>query len=68
MVLSGSMFRLIPWLVDDVTTRLAEVAPRTVVRRLAVEPAKGAIHLALKELRSGVHVPPYIDPASSTPA
>jgi N-acetylglucosamine kinase-like BadF-type ATPase len=68
MVLSGSMFRLIPWLVDDVTSRLAEVAPRTVVRRLTVEPAQGAVHLALKELRSGVHVPPYIDPASSAPA
>jgi N-acetylglucosamine kinase-like BadF-type ATPase len=68
MVLSGSMFRLIPWLVDDVTSRLAEVAPRTVVRRLDVEPAKGAVHLALKELRDGVRVPPYIDSVSSTPA
>ena len=68
MVLSGSMFRLIPWLVDDVTSRLAEVAPRTVVRRLDVEPAKGAVHLALKELGGGVRVPPYIDPASPTPA
>jgi N-acetylglucosamine kinase len=68
LVLSGSMFRLIPWLADDVTSRLAEVAPRTVVRRLDVEPARGAVHLALKELRDGVRVPPYIAPASPTPA
>lgn len=68
MVLSGSMFRLIPWLAEDVTYRLGEVAPRTVVRRLEVEPAAGAVHLALKELRGGVRVPPYIDHASSTPA
>ena len=68
MVLSGSMFRLIPWLVEDVTRRLAEVAPRTTVRRLDVEPARGAVHLALKELQGAVRVPPYIDHASSTPA
>jgi N-acetylglucosamine kinase-like BadF-type ATPase len=68
MVLSGSMFRLIPWLVEDVTNRLADVAPRTTVRRLDVEPARGAVHLALKELQGGVRVPPYLDHASSTPA
>jgi N-acetylglucosamine kinase-like BadF-type ATPase len=68
MVLSGSMFRLIPWLVEDVSTRLSEVAPRTTVQRLEVEPAMGAVHLALKELHGGVHVPPYLDPASPTPA
>ena len=68
LVLSGSMFRLIQWLADDVTSRLAEVAPRTVVRRLDVEPARGAVHLALKQLRDGVRVPPYIDPASATTA
>ncbi len=68
MVLSGSMFRLIPWLVEDVTSRLAEVAPRTTVQRLHGEPVMGAVHLALKELQGGVRVPPYIDHASSTPA
>lgn len=68
MVLSGSMFRLIPWLAEDVTRRLGEVAPRTTVRRLEVEPAVGAVHLALTQLRGGVRVPPYIDHASSTPA
>jgi hypothetical protein len=62
------MFRLIPWLVEDVTSRLAEVAPRTTVQRLDGEPVMGAVHLALKELQGGVRVPPYIDHASSTPA
>jgi N-acetylglucosamine kinase-like BadF-type ATPase len=68
MVLCGSMFRLIPWLADDVSFRLGEVAPRTIVTRLEVEPAVGAVHLALKQLRGGVRIPPYIDRASSTPA
>lgn len=60
-VLAGGMFRVIPWLVADVTRQLAEVAPRAIVTRLEVEPAHGAVHLALKELQGGVHVPPYID-------
>ncbi|HXG89112.1 MAG TPA: BadF/BadG/BcrA/BcrD ATPase family protein [Vicinamibacterales bacterium] len=60
-VLAGGMFKVIPWLADDVVRRLAEVAPRTVVTRLDVEPAIGAVHLALREIRSGVRVPPYID-------
>jgi N-acetylglucosamine kinase-like BadF-type ATPase len=60
-VLSGGMFRLIPWLVDDVKSRMAEVAPRASVSLLSVEPARGALHLALKELRGGVRVPSYID-------
>ena len=60
-VLSGGMFRLIPWLVDDVTRRMAEVAPRATVKRLTSEPASGALRLALQELRGGVQVPSYID-------
>jgi N-acetylglucosamine kinase-like BadF-type ATPase len=60
-VLSGGMFQIIPWLVGDVTQRLAEVAPRAEVKRLEVEPALGAVHLAIKEAHGGVRVPPYID-------
>jgi N-acetylglucosamine kinase-like BadF-type ATPase len=63
-VLSGGMFRLIPWLVESVTTRLAEIAPRSTVGRLTDEPASGALHLALKELHGGARVPSYIDPLS----
>jgi N-acetylglucosamine kinase-like BadF-type ATPase len=60
-VLSGGMFRAIPWLVTDVTRGLAEVAPRSVVTPLRVEPAMGAVHLALRELTSGAPLPRYID-------
>ena len=67
IVLSGGMFKLMPWLIDDVTRRLAEVAPRATVARLTAEPASGALHLALKELRGGARVPAYVD-SSSTPA
>jgi N-acetylglucosamine kinase-like BadF-type ATPase len=62
-VLSGGMFRLMPWLVDDVTRRLAEVAPRATVQLLAVEPATGALRLALNEWRGGARLPTYIAPA-----
>jgi N-acetylglucosamine kinase-like BadF-type ATPase len=60
-VLAGGMFRAIPWLANNVKTRLAEVAPRTTVNTLAVEPAVGAVQLALRELREGVQIPPYVE-------
>jgi N-acetylglucosamine kinase-like BadF-type ATPase len=66
VVLSGSIFRLIPYLVDDVTHRLAEVAPRATVGRLLVEPARGALHLALQEMRGSARLPTYL--AGSTHA
>jgi len=67
-VLAGGMFRVIPWLVDDVTCRLAEVAPRTTGVRLDVEPAVGAVHLALREARGDVQIPPYIESISPATA
>lgn len=67
-VLAGGMFRLIPWLADRVGAQLAEVAPRASVARLEVEPAIGAVHLALREARGGVRVPPYLDAASPATA
>jgi len=66
-VLSGGMFRVIPWLANDVVRRLAEVAPRTVVTQLEVEPALGAVHLALREIRGEFRIPPYLD-SMATPA
>jgi N-acetylglucosamine kinase-like BadF-type ATPase len=60
-VLGGSMFKVIPWLVEDVTRRIADVAPRATVARLGVEPASGAVRLALKEARQGVRLPPYLE-------
>jgi N-acetylglucosamine kinase-like BadF-type ATPase len=60
-VLAGAMFRVIPWLAENVTERLAEVAPRTTAAALTVEPAMGAVQLALRELREGVKVPSYVE-------
>ena len=59
-VLAGGMFKGIPSLVTAVTTRLAEVAPRSEVRRLEIEPANGAVTLALSAARDEVVIPVYI--------
>jgi N-acetylglucosamine kinase-like BadF-type ATPase len=67
-VMAGGMLRVVPWLAADVTRRLAEVAPRAVATTLDVEPALGAVELALREMRGGVRVPPYLDAASPATA
>jgi N-acetylglucosamine kinase-like BadF-type ATPase len=61
--LSGGMFRSIPWLAAEVTSRLREVAPRTSVSLLAAEPASGALALAMAEAAGGARVPTYLDAA-----
>jgi N-acetylglucosamine kinase-like BadF-type ATPase len=58
-VLAGSMFRVVPSLVDELRTRLVEVAPRADVRPLDVEPATGAVRLALAEAHGGARLPTY---------
>ncbi len=58
-VLSGSIFRLVPALCDELRRRLVEVAPRAQVQRLEAEPAAGAVWLALEEAAGGAHVPTY---------
>jgi N-acetylglucosamine kinase-like BadF-type ATPase len=59
-VLAGGIFRGIPWLVDDVTRRLSEIAPRTSVRSLGVEPAVGAVRLAIAAAHGSFAVPTYV--------
>jgi N-acetylglucosamine kinase len=59
-VLAGGMFTGIPLLVTSVTTRLSEVAPRSEVRRLDLEPAHGAVTLAIAAARDGLTIPSYI--------
>ena len=59
-VLAGSMFRVVPSIVDELRRRLVEVAPRAEVKLLNVEPATGAVALALAELRGGASLPAYI--------
>ena len=60
LVLSGSLFRVLPTLLSDVLVRLAEVAPRSQPKVLDVEPAMGAVRLALAEARGGARVPQYL--------
>jgi N-acetylglucosamine kinase-like BadF-type ATPase len=59
-VLSGSILRLLELLRENVTRRLMEVAPRSEPRMLDIEPAMGAVHLALAEARGGARVPTYV--------
>ncbi|MBI4264982.1 MAG: ATPase [Acidobacteria bacterium] len=59
-ILAGGIFRGVPWLTRDVTTRLSEVAPRSEVRLLDIEPAFGAVRLALAYARGEVKVPSYV--------
>jgi N-acetylglucosamine kinase-like BadF-type ATPase len=60
LVLSGSLFRVLPTLFSEVSSRLPEVAPRSQPRVLDVEPAVGAVRLALAEARGGARVPQYL--------
>jgi N-acetylglucosamine kinase len=59
-VLAGGIFKGIPSLADGLTGRLAEVAPRSDVLRLEVEPARGAVTLALAAARGEIVIPSYI--------
>ena len=57
--LAGGVFRVVPWLVDELQRRLVEVAPRAQVQVLRQEPAVGAVWLALAAARGGARVPRY---------
>ena len=58
-VLSGGMFRGIPRLVELLRDRLHEVAPRSDVRLLDVEPAVGAVRLAIQAVRGELRLAEY---------
>jgi N-acetylglucosamine kinase-like BadF-type ATPase len=58
-VLAGGVFRVVPWLADEVTRRLVEVAPRSRARLLEQEPAIGAVCLAQAEARGALTLPKY---------
>jgi len=59
-VLAGGIFRGIPWLVSDLTRRLSEIAPRSHVQLLEVEPAVGAVRLALASAKGSLAIPTYV--------
>ena len=60
-VLSGGMFHAVPWLVPEVSAGLTNLAPMASVRKLEVEPATGAVHLALALARGEANVPVYVE-------
>jgi N-acetylglucosamine kinase len=60
-VLSGGIFRAVPWLQEELTRRLPAAAPRSVTRLLDREPAEGAVTFAIQEARGGARVPVYTD-------
>lgn len=59
-VLAGGIFKVVPWLAGAVSTGLSEVAPRSHADVLTVEPAVGAVRLALAEAQGGASLPEYI--------
>jgi N-acetylglucosamine kinase-like BadF-type ATPase len=59
-VLAGGIFRGIPLLANRVIEGIAEVAPRSEAARLDVEPAFGAVRLALAAARGDEVVPSYL--------
>jgi N-acetylglucosamine kinase-like BadF-type ATPase len=63
-VLSGGIFRAVPWMREELTARLPRVSPDTPILHLAVEPAEGAVKLALSLMAGTVRVPVYVDPAA----
>ncbi len=58
-VLSGGMFQAVPWLGEQMQLLLPTLASQSTVMRLDVEPALGAVQLALAELRGGARLPVY---------
>jgi N-acetylglucosamine kinase-like BadF-type ATPase len=62
IVLSGSMFRIVPWLAEELPRRLAEVAPRAHAAPLDGDAARGAVHLARQDALGYVQLPTYLPP------
>ena len=58
-ILAGGIFKAVPWLKDELSRRLPVLAPGSSVRLLEVEPAAGAIRLALQEVSGRAVVPTY---------
>jgi N-acetylglucosamine kinase-like BadF-type ATPase len=58
-VLSGGIFRAVPWLEAELTRRLPATAPKSTTARLECEPAEGAVRLALQEAHGGARIPTY---------
>ena len=58
-VLAGGMLRAVPWLQDELSRRLPQAAPHSRTIILDVEPALGAVRLALADAHGRYRVPTY---------
>jgi N-acetylglucosamine kinase-like BadF-type ATPase len=58
-VLAGGMFRAVPWLTDELSRRLPQGSPHSRTLVLDVEPALGAVRLAIADARGNYVVPIY---------
>ncbi len=58
-VLSGGMFRAVPWLQEELSRRLPLASPHSRTAVLDVEPALGAVRLAIADAQGGYAVPIY---------
>jgi N-acetylglucosamine kinase-like BadF-type ATPase len=58
-VLAGGMFKAVPWLREEVVRLLPAIAPRSRTIPLDVEPALGAVRLALADVHGGARIPTY---------
>jgi N-acetylglucosamine kinase-like BadF-type ATPase len=59
-ILAGSIFKAVPWLADDVIRLMSEIAPRSHAELLGIEPAMGAVRLAIAEANGGATLPTYV--------
>ncbi len=59
VVMAGGAFHAVPWLQEALRTRLSDVAAAGDVHLLSVDPALGAVTLALAEARGGASLPTY---------
>jgi N-acetylglucosamine kinase-like BadF-type ATPase len=59
LVLAGGIFRGVPLLAAELSRLLPSVVPRARIGLIGVEPAVGAVRLALAEARGGARLPTY---------
>jgi N-acetylglucosamine kinase-like BadF-type ATPase len=59
-ILAGGIFKAVPWLADDVIRLMSEIAPRSHAELLGIEPAMGAVRLAIAEANGGATLPTYV--------
>jgi N-acetylglucosamine kinase-like BadF-type ATPase len=58
-VLAGGIYKSVPWLREELGRRFTLSAPGSQTDLLAIEPAVGAVRLAIQEATGGAHIPVY---------